>query len=396
MPEAVRLAYGGEIFEFGPEYLIPKPFDPRVLFYVAPAIAQAAMESGVARITVDLDEYRDRLRASLGPGHEVMRQMANRARRDRKRVVLADVYSAREIRAAVELREEGILDPILIGRREMIEAIAAEHGLSIAGIESVYPSDEEAMRYRYAEVLFERRSRKGLTRAEARAMMFHPIPYGAMMVLTGDADAMVAGLDSHYPEAARPVLRVLGRREGVDKVAGVHMVALPHRELLFFADTTVNIDPDAETLAETAVLVADYVKSLGITPRVAMLSFSNFGSAPHPESKKMRRAVELVQERSPGLEIDGEMQADTALDIGIVRDTYPFSDLTGPANILIFPTLSAANTAYKLILELGGAEIIGPLLLGISHPVHVLQRGSTVDDVIHLATLAAVDAQGRT
>jgi malate dehydrogenase (oxaloacetate-decarboxylating)(NADP+) len=396
VPESVRLAYGGEVFEFGPEYLIPKPFDPRVLLLVSPAVAKAAMDTGVARIEVDLDEYRDRLKASLGPGHEVMRRMTNRAKRDPKRVVLADVYSSRTIRAAVELRSEGVALPILLGRRETIEKVAAEHGLTANGIECIYPSDEEEARHSYARELFQRRARKGLTGAQARAKMFQPIPFGAMMVLTGDADAMVVGLDSHYPEVARPVFQVLGTAEGVDRAAGVHMVALPNRELLFFADTTVNIDPDANTLAEIALLVADYAESLGVKPRIAMLSFSNFGSAPHPESEKARDAVEIVRSRRPGVEIDGEVQADVAVNEALLRDVYPFSNLSAPANILIFPCLSAANTAYKLILELGGAEIIGPLLLGISHPVHILQRGSTVEDVINLVTLAAVDAQART
>jgi malate dehydrogenase (oxaloacetate-decarboxylating)(NADP+) len=395
VPEAVRMAYEGEEFEFGPEYLIPKPFDPRVLLWVSPAVAQAAIDTGVARQTLDMDRYRDRLRASLGPGRQVMRRMFNRARKDVKRVVLADGYSSRTIRAAHHLVTEGIATPILIGRPKKVERIAEELGVELRGVQHAYPPDHEEARYRYAEILFDRRMRKGLTLNEARAKMFEPIYFGSMMVATGEADALVAGIDSHYPEAVRPALQCLGTAEGVKRTCGIHMVALPNRSLMFFADTTMNIEPSAEDLAEIALLVADYVKTLRIEPRIAMVSFSNFGSVEHASTRKVRSAVKLVKARRPELEIDGEMQADVAVSEALLRDVYPFSDLTGPANVLVFPELTSANAAYKLILEIGGAEVIGPMLLGMSRPVHILPRGSTVQDVINLATLAAVDAQSR-
>jgi len=395
-PESVRMAYGGEEFQFGPEYLIPKPFDSRVLLHVAPAVARAAMDSGVSRIELDMTEYRDRLRASLGPGHEVMRRMFNMARRDRKRVVLADGYSSRTIRAACSLVEQGAAHPILIGRKAKIEGIAREMGLELEGVELIYPPAEEETRYHYADLLYEKRMRKGLTRNEARAKMYEPAYFASMMVADGCADAMIAGIDSHYPEAVRPVLQCLGTAEGVRRTCGMHMVATPQRDLMFFADTTMNIDPDAETLAEVAILVADYVTTLGIHPRIAMVSFSNFGSVSHLATNRVRDAVFRVKERRPDLEVDGEMQADVALSEALLEDVYPFSALSGAANVLVYPRLAAANTAYKLMSEVGGAEVIGPVLLGVGHPAHILQRGATVEDVINLATLAAVDAQSRT
>ncbi|NIP58730.1 MAG: NADP-dependent malic enzyme [Gemmatimonadetes bacterium] len=395
VPESVVLAYGGEAFEFGRDYLIPKPFDPRVLFYVAPAVARAAMESGAARAEVNPDEYRDHLRASLGPGREVMRWMTNRARRHPARIVLPDGYNDRVIRAASNAVDEGVARPVLLGRPEKIEARAEDLAVSMKGVEVLHPASEESRRYGFADALYQRRRRKGMTLAEAKAKMYEPTWFGGMMVRTGDADGMVAGIDSNYPEVLSPVLQVVGRREGVEHAAGVYMVALPRRDLLFFADTTVNIDPDEEVLAEVALLTAEFVRELGITPRIAMLSFSNFGSARHPSSLKVRRAVELVKEADPELEIDGEMQADTAVSSQILRDVYSFSDLNEAANVLIFPTLGAANACYKLLAQLGGAEVIGPVLLGMGSPVHVLQRGSTAMDVLNLVTIASVGAQAR-
>jgi len=395
VPESVVTAYGGEGFEFGPDYLIPKPFDPRVLFYVAPAVAEAAIESGAARAEVALDEYRDRLRASLGPGREVMRWMTNRARANPGRIVLPDGYNDRVIRAASNIVEEEVARPVLLGRPEKIRARAEALGVSLEGVEILHPASEEDCRYRFAESLYQRRLRKGLTRTEARAKMYEPTWFGGMMVRSREADGMVAGIDSNYPEVLRPVLQSVGRREGVGHVAGLYMVALPRRDLLFFADTTVNIDPDAQVLSEIALLTAEFVRDLGITPRIAMLSFSNFGSAPHPSSVKVREAVQKVKAADPDLEIDGEMQADSAVNERILREVYPFSDLNEPANILVFPELSAANACYKLLDQLGGAEVIGPVLLGLGRAVHVLQRGSTALDVLNLVTIASVDAQAR-
>jgi malate dehydrogenase (oxaloacetate-decarboxylating)(NADP+) len=396
VPKSVAAAYGVEGFSFGREYIIPKPFDTRVLYYVAPAVAKAAMESGVSRISVDLDEYRDRLRASLGPAREVMRWMTNRARTSPRRVVLADGQNPLVIQAARQMVDEGVARPILLGKPHKIMPRAEELGVSLDGIEVIHPALEDDARYRYADELYARRRRQGLTLTEARADMYKPISFGGMMVRLGEADALVAGIESNYPEVLRPALEVVGRREGVSKVCGVYLVALPNRDLLFFADTTVNIDPDAATLAEVALLTARFVRGLGITPRIAMISFSNFGSVRHPATYKVRDAVERVKAADPSIEIDGEMQADTAVSEQLLKETYPFSDLTRPANVLVFPNLGAANSAYKLLAQLGGAEVIGPVLLGMAHPVQILQRGSGELDVLNLATIASVDAQSRT
>lgn len=395
VPESVILAYGGDPIEFGREYIIPKPFDPRVLFWVSPAVAKAAMEDGVARIDLDLDEYRDRLKASLGPGEEVMQRMVSRARKAPKKVVLPDGFSDRVLRAAASAVYEGVASPIIIGKPDQIEARAKELGVDMNGVEVVHPDAEEEKREKYAQALYRRRLRRGLTLAEARDQMSRALHFAGMMVREGDADAMVAGIESNYPEVIRPALQVVGRAEGVRHAAGLYMIALPDKRLLFFADTTVNIAPDVDTLAEIALLSAGFVKELGIEPRVAMLSFSNFGSAPHEYSNKVAQAVTRIKELAPGLEVDGEMQADSAVNFEILKGVYPFTNLKGPANVLVFPNLAAANTAYKLISQIGGAEAIGPILLGMRKPVHVLQRGGTVDDIANLITIASVDAAGR-
>jgi malate dehydrogenase (oxaloacetate-decarboxylating)(NADP+) len=392
VPESVIMAYGGDPIEFGRDYIIPKPFDPRVLFYVSPAVAGAAMDDGVARITLDLDEYRDRLKASLGPGMEVMQRMVSLARRNPKRVVLPDGDSDRILRAAARVVEDGVAIPVLVGRPSRIRDRAQTLGVSLEGVEIVDPAEEDEKRERYAGALHQRRLRKGTTLADARDQMFRSLSFAGMMVREGDADAMVAGIESTYPETIRPALRLVGKAEGVEHVAGLYMIALPDRRLLFFADTTVNIDPDAVTLAEIALLSAKFVRELQIEPRVAMLSFSNFGSAPHPFSEKMARAVERIRELDPSLEVDGEMQADTALNSSILQEFFPFSHLRGSANVLVFPNLGSANIAYKLMGQIGGAEVIGPILLGMRRPVHALQRGSTVQDAVNLITIASVDA----
>ncbi len=395
VPESVIMAYGGEPIEFGKDYIIPKPFDPRVLFYVSPAVAKAAMEDGVARLHLDLDEYRDRLKASLGPAMEVMQRMVGVARRAPKKVVLPDGMSPRIIRAAARVVAEGVAEPILVGNPARIQALAEQLGVDLAGVQIVHPAAEEDRREQYAQAFYQRRRRKGVTLAGARDQMVHSIYFAGMMVREGDADAMVAGIESAYPEVIRPALQVVGKAEGVNKVAGLYMVALPDRRLFFFADTTVNIEPDAETLAEIALLSAGFAREVGVEPRVAMLSFSNFGSARHPTSETVARAVQLIKAQAPDLEVDGEMQADSAVNYELIQEFYPFCDLKGPANVLVFPNLAAANTAYKLMGQIGGAEVIGPVLLGMYKPVHVLQRGSTVQDAVNLITIAVVDAIGR-
>jgi malate dehydrogenase (oxaloacetate-decarboxylating)(NADP+) len=396
VPETVRGAYDHAEISFGREYLIPKPFDHRVLFHVAPAVAKAAMDSGLARIDLDLDEYVDRLRASLGPGREVMRWMTNRARRKLARVVFPEGHNDTVIRAAAQMVEDGVCRPILLGRQPRMAEKAESLGVSLAGIDVVYAAEFEGKRHEFAAELFKKRGRKGLTAAEAEWNLYKPIYFAASMLEAGEADALVAGIEANYAEALRPCLQVIGpKKGGTGRVAGLYMLAFPNRDLLFFADTTVNIDPDAGALADIAMQTARFVRELGIRPRIAMVSFSNFGSVSHDESLRVAAAVEMVRKIDPDLEIDGEMQADTAVDPDKLRRVYPFSRLEGPANVLVFSRLSAANAAYKLLDMLGGADVIGPVLLGMAKPVHILQRACSLQDVVNLATVAAVDWQAQ-
>jgi malate dehydrogenase (oxaloacetate-decarboxylating)(NADP+) len=392
VPESVEKAYGNERFRYGADYLIPKPFDPRIMLYVAPAVAQAAMETGVARVQIDLEHYRAELIARLGRGREVMRDIMRRARQAPARIVYPEGENDRIIRACALVLGEGIARPILLGRPDVVREKATTLGVSIDGAEIVDIRGDAERAERYAQEFFRRRQRKGVTLAQARERMHEPVFFGCMMVLEGDADGLLAGEDMYYPETIRPALEVIGTAPGVRRVAGLYMLVL-EREMLFFADTTVNIDPDAQTLAETALLAADFVRRLGLEPRVAMLSFSNFGSVRSPQSDKVRAATELVKQRAPGLEIDGEMQADTAALDEFRLDLYPFTSLRGRPNVYIFPNLDAANAAYKLMWRMGGAEAFGPILLGMGHPIHVLQRGSEAVDVLNLTALAVVDAQ---
>ena len=396
VPDTVRGAYDGSEISFGREYLIPTPFDHRVLFHVAPAVAKAAMDSGVARIELDLDEYRDRLMASLGPGREVMRWMTNRARRKTARVVFPEGHNDTIIRAAAQMVEDGTCQPVLLGRPPRLAEKAEMLGVDLNGVEIVYAAEMEERRDEFAAALFKKRGRRGLTAAEAEWNLFKPIYFAASMLEAGDVDALVSGIEANYAEALRPCMHVIGPKpSGNGRVAGLYMLAFPNRELLFFADTTVNIEPDARALAEIALQTAEFVQELGITPRIAMVTFSNFGSAQHDESRRVAAAVEMVRATNPEIEIDGEMQADTAVNADKLRRIYPFSHLKGPANVLVFSRLSAANASYKLLDMLGGADVIGPALLGMAKPVHILQRGCSLQDVLNLATVASVDWQAR-
>ena len=394
VPESVARAYGEEAFRFGRKYLIPKPFDHRVLLWVAPAVARAAVEDGVARLELDHEEYRTRLEARLGRRREVMRDIMLLAQRDPRRIVYPEGEDDRIIRAGAQARNEGIVRPVLLGRPDRIRKRAEELHIDLDGVEVIDPRGDEERCERYARRFYERRQRKGITLAEARERMQESDYCAYMMVAEGDADGAIAGIDSHYPETIRPALEAVGVDPAVGHVAGLYMMIL-QQDLVFFADTTVNIDPDAETLAEIALLSADFVKRLGIEPRLAMLSFSNFGSTRHPKALKVRDATALLKQRRPDLKVDGEMQADTAVVEDILLKRYPFSSLDQAANVLIFPDLDAANIAYKLMGRLGGAEAIGPILMGMNRPVHVLQRGSEAADVVNLTALAVVDAQRR-
>ena len=389
VPDSVLSAYGLKSLHFGPEYIIPKPLDPRVMLWVSPAVAQAAMETGVARKHIDIDEYRRQLESRLGKGWEVMRMISDKARRAPKRVVFGEGEEDRIIRAAHQVKQEGIAHPILLGRVDVIRGRAEELGVECEGdiVEPAkHPRFEE-----YVQEFWRRRQRKGITLAQARQLMRLPTYFGPMMVAMGDADAYVCGLTYNYPDVIRPALQTVGTQEGVTKVSGAYVMIVKNR-VYVFTDATVNITPDAETLAEIAIHAADLAKRFEIEPRVAMLSFSNFGSVRHPESEKVRRALEIVRERRPDLVIDGEMQADVAVVPELIEEHYPFSRVKD-ANVLVFPDLASANVAYKLLQRLGDAEAIGPILLGMGKPVQVLSTGATVREIAHMAAIAVLDAQ---
>ncbi len=390
VPDSVMRAYGLERLKFGPDYLIPKPFDPRVLLWVAPAVAWAAVASGVAGRMIDVEEYRAELEARLGRARQVMRGLITRAQQDPQRIVFPEGEDSRILRAARILADEGIAHPILLGDPDAIRRQADDAAVTLEDIELANPRtapDHDAL----AQQLFERRQRRGITLREARARVLDPMYYGLLMLRGGRADALVAGEDLHYPDTIRPALEVIGAEPGRKHVSGIYMMIF-RQQTFFFADCTVNIDPDAETLAEIASATARFVWRLGVEPRVAMLSFSNFGSVKHPAAEKVQRAVALLHEREPDLQVDGEMQADTAVVERILTRSYPFAKLRSAANVLIFPSLDAANIAYKLLDRLGGAQAIGPILVGMDRPVHVLQRGSEVPDIVNMAVIAAVDA----
>ncbi len=393
VPDAVVKAYGDEPLQFGPDYVIPKPLDPRVLFEVAPAVAQAAVDSGVARTEIDIDSYTETLEARLGKSREMMRIVLNKAKSDPKRVALAEGTDEKMIRAAYQLEEEGIAEPVLLGDKTEITRIATKLGLSFEP-EVVDPQQQSLEAY--ADRLYELRQRKGITRGEAADLVERDTNYlGSVMVEMGDADAMLTGLTHHYPSALRPPLQVIGTAEDANYAAGVYLLTFKNR-VVFCADTTVNQDPDADVLAEVTKHTAELARSFNIEPRAAMLSYSNFGSVRNEGTAKIRAAVDqLHTDSAVDFPVDGEMQADTAVVEKIVDSTYGFSELDGPANVLIFPNLEAGNIVYKLLQRLGGAEAIGPMLVGMDKPIHVLQRGDEVKDIVNLAGVAVVDAQNQ-
>ena len=391
VPDAVVKAYGDDPLQFGPEYVIPKPLDPRVLFEVAPAVAQAAIESGSARTAVDVERYRERLEARLGKSREMMRVVLNKAKNDPKRIALAEGTDEKMIRAAYQLTEQGIAEPVLLGDSDEIARAAAELGLSFQP-EIVDPAERDVAAY--GDRLYELRKRKGITQREAAELVRRDTNYlGSVMVKTGDADAMLTGLTHHYPSALRPPLQVIGSAADTDTVAGVYLLTFKNR-VVFCADTTVNQDPDSETLAEITRHTADLARRFNVEPRAAVLSYSNFGSVDNAGTRKPREVVELLHaDDEVDFPVDGEMQADTAVVDEILEGTYEFSELDEAANVLVFPNLEAGNIGYKLLQRLGGAEAIGPMLVGMDEPVHVLQRGDEVKDIVNLASVAVVDAQ---
>ncbi|WP_338738037.1 NADP-dependent malic enzyme [Haloplanus salilacus] len=394
VPDAVAKAYGDDPLQYGPEYLIPKALDPRVLFEVAPAVARAAVESGVSRIDLDLDTYVEDLEARLGKDREMMRIVLNKAKTDPKRIALSEGTNEKTIRAASRMVEEGIARPVLLGDRSTVESTVADLGLDFDP-EVVDPS-VDAHADAYADRLYELRKRKGITRREARDLVRSDTDYfGSVMVEVGDADAMLTGLTHHYPSALRPPLQVIGTAEDADYAAGVYMLTFRNR-VIFVADTTVNQDPGADELAEIGRHTGELARRFNVEPRAAFLSYSNFGSVDNAGTRKPRQAAETLRE-DPAVDfpVDGEMQADTAVVEDILEGTYDFAELEDPANVLIFPNLEAGNIGYKLLQRLGGADAIGPMLVGMDKPVHVLQRGDEVENIVNLAGVAVVDAQER-
>ncbi|AKV04752.1 NADP-dependent malic enzyme [Labilithrix luteola] len=390
VPDRVMEAYERSALKFGREYIIPKPFDERVLYWVAPAVAQAAMTSGVARKELDLVEYRERLMEALSPTRLIVRKIFNIAKLSPQRIVFPEGESDKILKAATIARDEQIAKPILLGRPDFIRARAKEMDLDLSDITLINPIESPDLE-RYTDVYWVARRRKGVTRYNAsKAIARERKLFGMLMVNLGDADGCVAGLTSSYPETIRPALQIIGLAPGYARAAGMYMM-LKGTQVLFCTDTTVNENPDAATLAEIAIASADAVRDLGIEPRIAMLSYSNFGSARGEEPARMAKAVQLVRNRRPDLMIDGEMQADVALE-PLLREEWSFSDLKGSANVLVFPSLDAGNIAYKLLASFGQAEAIGPMLLGMRKPVTVLQRNSSVETIVSMCAITAASA----
>ncbi|WP_037326926.1 NADP-dependent malic enzyme [Asinibacterium sp. OR53] len=398
VPDMVNLAYNQTHMSFGPEYIIPKPVDPRLLSTVAPAVAKAAVESGVAQKKIaNWEAYELELNKRLGLDNQLVRAIGNKAKKDPRRLVFAEADNHKILKAASILYDDGIAYPILLGNGEKIKKIAEAHDIDLADIPIIDPrSDEmEKKREEYGEIFFNKRQRKGYNKYESLKVMKDRNHFGCMMVETGDADAMLSGLTKNYAEAIRPALHIIGTEEGVKKIAGMYLL-LTKKGPLFLADTTVNFNPTAEELADITLMVAKEVRNFNITPRIAMLSYSNFGSSDSPEARLVAEATRLLKQRNPSLIVDGEMQASLAFNKEILRDNYPFSELVDEdVNVLIFPNLTAGNVTYNLLKEVGGADAIGPILLGIKKPVHVLQLGSAVRSIVNMATVAVVDAQIR-
>ena len=399
VPEIVNMAYGERNISFGPLYIIPKPVDPRLLSTVAPAVAKAAMDSGVAQIPItDWAEYASNLNKRLGLDNQVMRVIGNKARRDPKRIVFAEADNSKILKAAQIAYDEGVAYPILLGDQTKIKKIALENGIDLNDIPIFDPrsDDMEEKRIQYADIFFKKRGRRGFNAYEAKKAMKDRNYFGCMMVECGDADAMISGLARNYPDTIRPALQTIGTEPGVKKIAGMYLM-LTKKGPLFLADTTVNFNPNAEELADITILVAREVMHFNIVPRVAMLSYSNFGSSNSPEAKLMAQAREIVKKKMPQLIVDGEMQANVAFNKELMKENYPFCELVDlDVNTLIFPNLAAGNIAYNLLKELETADAVGPILLGLNKPVHILQLGSSVRSIFNMALIAVVDAQLKT
>lgn len=396
VPDIVNLAYNEKTITFGPNYIIPKPLDPRLLSTVAPAVAKAAMESGVAKHPIeDWDKYVQELNSRLGLDNQLSRVIGTKARKDPKRVVFADAENVKILKVAQMALEENVAYPILLGREERIRRIAEENGIDLEGMPIINPKDDEheEQRKQFGEIFFNKRHRKGVNRYEAYKAMKDRNHFGCMLLEHGEADCMISGLSRNYPDTIRPALHIIGTEPGVKKIAGMYIM-FTKRGPLFLADTTVNFNPTAEELAEITLLVAKEVKQFNIKPRIAMLSYSNFGSSNSPEANLVRQAREIVKAKDPSLTCDGEVQGILAFNKEILKENYPFTELlNGEVNTLIFPNLAAGNIAYNLLQEVGGTDSIGPVLLGLNKPVHVLQLGSSIRSIFNMVLIAVVDAQ---
>ena len=392
VPDSVCRAYGVERLKFGPDYLIPKPFDPRVLIWEASAVAEAAMRSGVAQEPVNLEEYREQLERRQGKAHEISRIMIRKAQAKPKSVVFPEGENEKILRACHSLMEEKIAVPILLGSSSVIRAKSLDLGLELKDVRVVDPS-ESPLREGYIHELCRLRQRRGVTPSEARKLINDRNIFASMMLHMGDADALLSGVTQNYPDAIRPALQIVRMREGLHTVAGCYAMITRKGDIYFLADTTVNIDPTAENLAEIALCAAETARRFDVVPHIAMLSFSSFGSTKHPLCEKVRKAVDLLHKADPTLVVDGEVMADVAVSPEMLEELYPFSSLKGGANVLICPDLNSANIAYKLLAKIGGAETIGPILMGMSKPVHLLARGTEVEEIVNMAAIAVIDAQ---
>ncbi|MEJ7778242.1 MAG: NADP-dependent malic enzyme [Daejeonella sp.] len=394
VPEAVNLAYNSRNLKFGKEYIIPKPIDLRLITAVSPAVAKAAIDSGVARkIITDWEAYKDELKSRLGMDDKLLRAVTNKAKTEPKRVVFAEADNYKILKSAQIVKEEGIAIPILLGNKEKIKQIISDHELELDGVEIINPVEEKNICAQYAEFLYKKRQRRGITSFEADKLMRDRNYYGATMVQFGQADALISGLTKDYATTIKPALQVIGIEAGVNRVAGMYMM-LTKKGPVFFGDTTVNENPTVDELVDITVLIDRSVKKFNIQPRIAMLSYSNFGSNDGIVPEKVRQAVKALHSKYPEIIVDGEMQANFAMNPDLLKGNYPFSRLIGAAaNVLIFPNLESGNIAYKLLQELGGAEAVGPILLGLNKPVHVLQLDSSVREIVNMVTIAVVDAQ---
>ena len=395
VPDSVSRAYGGQKFSFGPEYIIPKPFDTRVLLWVAPAVAKAAMDSGVARNPIhDFDRYREHLEDLQGRSKDLIRSVINRAKLDPKRIIFPEGDHPLILQACENLIEEGICKPILIGSSDLIRNKISELGLDLPGIEIIDPEHSE-MKNAATELYLELRKHKGVGWEEAKRQVMRPLVFGSLLCRMSQAEGLLSGLKTTYPETIKPCLEVIGTREGLGRVAGVYITIMKDR-VLFLADTTMTIQPTADQLCDTAIMTADLaLNRFGIEPKVALLSYSNFGTVNNPDIEIIRDAVKKIHEKRPDIKCDGEVQADTALSKRLLAENFPWSALQGGANILIFPNLASANISYKLIQRLAKAEIMGPITCGMARPVNILQQDSSLNDVIHMAAITVVEAQDR-